>query len=325
MNSKFFRQLLLRFQHRKPTCLSAAPSTQRTTTIIRKTFSPTVIPINITSKTIRNAVAQSIRYLYYARQNLWSPSSVPRSQRRCRRVTFLTASVLSFLVGKDPDGEETPEDKLVMAIKRSILCIQRGQYDKAEQMLHLALRMAQDLHSKDGVTYVFDVMANLAMERAEYKKAEKLFVSVMQRLLADGLKENDIKMLHISSKIAHMQTLQGALDRAKQGFEWTLSEIEKQTERLRTDNDLQELLGLTKDWWVKHKSTYFISIPSIQIQYRSYAQLLMQLGRFAEAKNNFVAALDVYTHIHGRDNPEVVSLLNNLAVVCTNVTFHILK
>lgn len=258
MNSKIFRQLLLQFQHRKPTCPSPSP-TQHTTTVIRKTIPPTV-PINITSKILRNAVAQSIRYLYYARQNLWPPSSVPRSYRRYR-VTFLTASVLSFLVGKDPEGEETPEDKLVMAIKRSILCIQRGQYDKAEQMLHLALRMAQDLHSKDGVTYVFDVMANLAMERAEYKKAEKLFVSVMQRLLADGLKENDIKMLHISSKIAHMQTLQGALDRAKQGFEWTLSEIEKQTERLRTDNDLQELLGLTKDWWVTHKYTFYQFLP----------------------------------------------------------------
>lgn len=81
-----------------------------------------------------------------------------------------------------------------MCIKRSILCIQREQYDKAEQMLHLALRMAQDMQDKDGVTFIFDVMANLAMETEQYKKAKKLFVTVMQRLLADGCAQDDIKV-----------------------------------------------------------------------------------------------------------------------------------
>lgn len=103
---------------------------------------------------------------------------------------FLSAGILSMFT-KD---EETPEDKLINNIKRSILCIQRGEHEKAEQMLHLALRMAQDLQNKDGITFVFDVMANLAMERGEFKKAEKLFVTVMQRLLADGYEQDDIKV-----------------------------------------------------------------------------------------------------------------------------------
>lgn len=107
---------------------------------------------------------------------------------------FISAGLMSFLAPKDPEGEDTPEDKLVMTIKRSILCIQREQYAKAEQMLHLALRMAQDLQNKDGVTFIYDVMANLAMETEQYKKAEKLFVNVMQRLLQDGCKEDDIKV-----------------------------------------------------------------------------------------------------------------------------------
>lgn len=90
--------------------------------------------------------------------------------------------------------EETAEDKLINNIKRSILCIQRGEHQKAEQMLHLALRMAQDMQNKDGITFIFDVMANLAMEQGEFKKAEKLFVTVMQRLLADGYAQEDIKV-----------------------------------------------------------------------------------------------------------------------------------
>lgn len=103
---------------------------------------------------------------------------------------LLSAGILSMFWKDD----ETPEEKLILNIKRSILCIQRGEYQKAEQMLHLALRMAQDLQNKDGITYVFDVMANLAMELGEFKKAEKLFVTVMQRLLADGYAQDDIKV-----------------------------------------------------------------------------------------------------------------------------------
>lgn len=57
-------------------------------------------------------------------------------------------------------------------------------------------------------------------------------------------------MLHISSKISHMEALQGNFEKAKQGFLWTLDMIEKQTERLKNDADLIELFGLTKDWYV---------------------------------------------------------------------------
>lgn len=112
---------------------------------------------------------------------------------------LLAAGILSMF-SKD---EETPEDKLTNNIKWSILYIQRGEHQKAEQMLHLALRMAQDLQNKDGITYVYDIMANLAMERGEYKKAEKLFVTVMQRLLGDGYAQDDIKVSLGSAPIPH--------------------------------------------------------------------------------------------------------------------------
>lgn len=105
---------------------------------------------------------------------------------------FWWASIWTWL-GLSKDNE-SPEDKLITTIKRSILCMQRQEYDKAEQMLHLALRMAQDIHSKDGITYVYDVMANLAMEREQFQKAEKLFVDVMKRLLNAGYLENSPKV-----------------------------------------------------------------------------------------------------------------------------------
>ncbi|XP_022234767.1 tetratricopeptide repeat protein 19 homolog, mitochondrial isoform X2 [Drosophila obscura] len=164
-------------------------------------------------------------------------------------LAFTAAFTFNLFGHSDNDKEETPEEKLINQIKRSILCVQREQYDKAEQMLHLALRMAQDLQSKDGITYVYDVMANLAMEREQFKKAEKIFTDVMKRLFADGHTEESPKILHISSKIAHMSQLQGDLEKSYQGFSWTLQQLAKLIEKMPEDKDVQELYGLTKNWY----------------------------------------------------------------------------
>uniref|UniRef100_A0A1B0FF38 Uncharacterized protein n=1 Tax=Glossina morsitans morsitans TaxID=37546 RepID=A0A1B0FF38_GLOMM len=214
---------------------------------------------------------------------------------RCNVLIF--SSILGWL-GLTSEDEETPEDKLIMAIKRSILCIQREQYDKAEQMLHLALRMAQDLQSKDGITYVYDVMANLAMEREQFKKAEKLFAEVIRRLLAAGYVEDSLKILHISSKIAHMALTQGYFEKATLGFSWVLEKLEEYLRKAPDDAEAQELWGLTKNW---------------------FGELLMKQGKYKEAKKNFEDALDCRIKIHGAFNDECVSILNSLSVACINM------
>lgn len=105
---------------------------------------------------------------------------------------LLFSSLLTWLGLKKED--EDKESELIMTIKRSVLCMQRNELVKAEQMLHIALRLAQEQKNKDGITYVYDLMANLAMERSQFEKSEKLFVNVLQRLLSEGLLQDDLKV-----------------------------------------------------------------------------------------------------------------------------------
>lgn len=156
-----------------------------------------------------------------------------------------------FLEFEDQEPEsKSPQDILITTLKQSIVAMQFEQYEKAEQMLHLALRMAQDLQDFDGITYCFDIMANLALEVEQYQKAEKLFVVVMQRLLQKGCAEDDIKMLHISAKIARIASAQKNNEKAEQGFAWSLDGIRKKVKADSNDRDLYELLGLVQDWLV---------------------------------------------------------------------------
>lgn len=105
---------------------------------------------------------------------------------------FLTLSVLQWL-GFEKDDEEK-ESELIMTLKRAVLCTQREQYDKAEQMLHIALRLAQQQQNKQGILYCFDLMGNLAFDTFQLEKAQKIFVIVMQMLLESGVKEDDNKV-----------------------------------------------------------------------------------------------------------------------------------
>jgi tetratricopeptide repeat protein 19 len=90
----------------------------------------------------------------------------------------------------------------------SCFTFQKGEPEKAEQMLHIALKLAQEQQNYDGVTYIYDLLANLADEQGQYKKAEKLFVSVMQRLLSTGVSKTDNKIIHISLKLANIYKIQ---------------------------------------------------------------------------------------------------------------------
>lgn len=105
---------------------------------------------------------------------------------------ILALSILGWLGFADDDKEK--ESELIMTLKRSVLATQREQYDKAEQLLHIALRIAQQQQNEQGVVYCYDLMANVAFSRLELDKAEKLFVSVLQMLLSTGMKQDDLKV-----------------------------------------------------------------------------------------------------------------------------------
>ncbi|XP_050077983.1 tetratricopeptide repeat protein 19 homolog, mitochondrial [Anopheles maculipalpis] len=264
---------------------------------------PRIAPLTIPLASLTNHAPSPLEGTVQRQYNRKRNQSDEHNQQRKRHtgpLHFIAASSFLSWFSKKSDDENTPESQLITIIKRSILSIQKEEYQKAEQMLHLALKMAQDLQSKDGITYIYDIMANLAMEVGDFAKAEKLFVNVMQRLFSDGFLEDHIKMLHISSKIAHLAQLQGHLDKAAQGFEWTLAKLEEKLKQLGDDNgkEIRELWGITKNW---------------------YAQLLMESKRFAEAKQAFLQAYEAYTEIHGKLTEEGLTILNNLSVACSNL------
>lgn len=105
---------------------------------------------------------------------------------------LLAAHILTWL-GFTSDDEKK-ESELVMMLKRSVLAMKREQYNLAERFLHLALRLAQQEGNEQGITYCYDLMANLAFDQRDLDKAETMFKSVLQRLLSDGTAQDDLRV-----------------------------------------------------------------------------------------------------------------------------------
>ncbi|KAF4525251.1 hypothetical protein B566_EDAN019073 [Ephemera danica] len=154
---------------------------------------------------------------------------------------------------------------------------QQGELKQAEKMLHLALRIAQQTQNADGITYVYDLLANVALENGELEKSEKLFVTVMQRLLSTGAPQDDNRVLHMSLKLAEIYTAQ-KLDGGDK------------------DEDTLLLMSLAAE---------------------GHSKLVANQGKHQEARILMQKALDCSQESGGDSEERLAALMSDLGALCT--------
>lgn len=178
-----------------------------------------------------------------------------------------------------------------------VLSVQKEELQKAEQLFHVALRMAQTLQNTLAETYIFDLMANLAYESNQLEKAERIFIDVIKRLMdIEKAAEDDIRLLHISTKIAHISYLQNDFDKAMLGFLYVLEKIEKR--EFMTDDNYYELWGMVKNF---------------------IGQTLISRKDYEQAKLALFDAQRVFAKFRSEASEDGIILLNNLSVCCAEL------
>lgn len=203
---------------------------------------------------------------------------------------IMYGGILTSLGLKEKTPEEKEED-LIMAIKYGILHFQRNQFKEAESKLHEALKMAQDENNTNGVTYIYDILANLAFERKQYEKAEKLFVSVMQRLIGHGLSMDDNKIVHMSLKLAKIYEAQKDFEKAEQGYKFCMQTMQKKIENI-DEEDTVLLWANTLDWYGRY--------------------LIENKKEFNEGLKYLKKAYEICVDINGKKHEQSIVMLNDL-------------
>ena len=166
--------------------------------------------------------------------------------------------------------------------------------DKADKMLQIALKQAQNIGHEEAVTHIFSLMANLALERRLYSQAEALFTKVLQRLVSGGEPQDSNAVVEISLKIAQIFHRNGETAKAEQGLLFCVTSQRRKLAGGQEDEDTKALLGIALDM---------------------QGQFLLSQGRFKEAELCWREAGDVARQVLGEEEEQVLVVTNSLATV----------
>jgi len=192
--------------------------------------------------------------------------------------------------------EPTEEENLEMTVKMAILAIQEGNLVKADKLLHVALKLANDMQYQAAATHIYCLMANLAMERGLVGQAERLFTEVLKRLMASGEAQDSNAVVEISLKLAQIFLANGDRVKAEKGLEFSTDAMRKKVVAAgnNVDEDTLALYGMALD---------------------QQAQVLMAGDKLKEAERLFREAVTVAIKVYGEKQEQVLVVTNSLASV----------
>lgn len=91
------------------------------------------------------------------------------------------------------------------------------------------------LGHEEGITHIYCLLANTALERGLVGQAERLFTDILKRLLSSGEPQDSNAVVEISLKLAQIFSGQNNLQKAEQGFEFCTKtqqlKVEKEGEK----------------------------------------------------------------------------------------------
>ncbi|XP_067660914.1 tetratricopeptide repeat protein 19, mitochondrial-like [Haliotis asinina] len=201
-------------------------------------------------------------------------------------------------------GKKEEEDPVISLFREARLAQHEKNFDKAEYYFHEALKVAAENHRKTDMTTrdylyaktnIFDSLADMALSRGQFDKAEKLYKETMKCCFEVGVDKDDNSVIEISIKLASIYAMQHRDAEARTGFEFCIKTQEQKVNELDdTDKDTVALLGLALE---------------------SYGRYLMYQKQLDKALPLIERAVTVATSALGEEHPQTLVLHNDLATL----------
>ena len=137
-------------------------------------------------------------------------------------------------------------------------------------------------------------MANLALERELFGQAERLFTTVLKRLISDGEAEDSNAVVEISLKIAQIFHQTGRAEKAEQGLRFCVETQRRKVAGGQQDEDTVALLGISLDL---------------------LGQFCLAQANYGEAEKCWREAGEVARQVLGEEEDQVLVVTNSLATV----------
>lgn len=165
------------------------------------------------------------------------------------------------------DSEKMKKMKPVeLLIAKGVLSMCDQNYASANEFFHKALHIAQDEEDEERENQILNLLAANYFESGDFENAEKLFIDLMKRMIADGVEATAPPILELSLKLASIYSRNPlAHQKALKGFRFVINSLLENLEDILSQegdlnvDDLTEerrdelaLLGWSYDWFAKH-------------------------------------------------------------------------
>lgn len=151
-------------------------------------------------------------------------------------------------------------------IAKGVLSMCDQDYSKANELFHEALRLSQDENNEEQETLILNLLASNFFEADDFENAEKLFIDLMKRMIANNVEPTDPAILELSLKLASIYSKDKSThEKALKGFKFVINSLLLKLEDIVINvedlnvKDLSEdkkdqlaLLGWSYDWFAKH-------------------------------------------------------------------------
>lgn len=133
-------------------------------------------------------------------------------------TTFTTL----HLIDSDPESKRTlclqNEENLDIIIEMADNAVQDGQWQDAETILMVALKLAEANHMEEIVCYVYDKLINISYTVGDYHNAKNLIDAILTRLIKTGMAQDDDMIVTFKLKLARLHGHTGNIDTADELF-----------------------------------------------------------------------------------------------------------
>ncbi|RXM32421.1 Tetratricopeptide repeat protein 19, mitochondrial [Acipenser ruthenus] len=161
----------------------------------------------------------------------------------------------------------------------------RGELVAADQILHLAIRLAHQSHNTQAIIYTYDMMANVAFLRGQ-------------------LSNDDNAVIEMSLKLASIYAAQNQHQLAIHGFQFCTETLE---EKIQKQKDLSEEAMSAKE---KANTRLLLGLCL-----DSYARYLLTTRQLDQALSSYQRALQLSREVQGDAHPQTIVLMSDMATV----------
>jgi tetratricopeptide repeat protein 19 len=192
-----------------------------------------------------------------------------------------------------------------LAIAKGVLSMCDQNYERANQLFHEALHIAQDENDEEREELILNLIASNYFESGDLQNAEKLFIDLMKRMIAHDVSPTAPAILELSLKLASIYSKNPQTsDKALKGFKFVISSLLNDLDDIINDIeklDLQDiseekknelaLLGWSYDWFAKH---------------------LLIMNDYSAAAAMLLKAYEISTKVLGPLHDQTLILLNDI-------------